>query len=79
MFEDPRDDHDPQHGALLVRADDRLVDRDAADERHEERERESGPVTPAVVRRQRPGDVRRERGHLALGEVDHAGRTMDQA
>ncbi len=39
---------------------------------------ERGPVRPAVVRRQRPGDVGRERRHLALGEVDHPGRAVDQ-
>ena len=32
----------------------------------------------AVIRRQRPEDVRRERRHLALREVDDAGRPMDQ-
>ena len=49
-----------------------------ADERERERDRERRPVRPAVVRRQRPGDVGRERRHLALGEVDDPGRAVDQ-
>ena len=39
---------------------------------------ERGPVRPAVVLHQRPGDVGREHRHLALREVDHAGGAVDQ-
>ena len=47
-------------------------------EGEDERDHEREPVRPAVVLDQRPGDVGREHRHLALGEVDHAGRAVDQ-
>ena len=73
-----RDDHDAHQGAAL---DGRITAwwiADAADERDRERDGERGPVRPAVVRGQRPGDVGREHRHLALREVDDAGRAVDQ-
>ena len=72
-----RDDHDSQHVPPLHRADDDAVDADAARERDRERGDEGRPVAPAVVHRERPRDVRRERRHLALGEVDDPGRAVD--
>jgi len=43
-----------------------------------ERQAECDPLVHAVVLDQRPGDVGGEHRHLALGEVDHAGRPVDQ-
>ena len=42
-----------------------------------ERRDERRPVAPAVIGDQRPRDVRRERRHLALREVDDARRAVD--
>ena len=60
----------PDDDALDPDAERRRRSASVADERR--------PVRPAVVRDQRPGDVGREHRHLALGEVDHPGRAVDQ-
>ncbi len=75
--EPDRDDDDPQDAPALDRPDDDPVDADAADERDDERRDERRPVAPAVVERERPGDVGRERRHLPLGEVDDPRRAVD--
>ncbi len=72
-----RDDHDPQDAPALDRPDHGGVDADPTGEREGERRDERRPVAPAVVEGQRPGDVRRQRRHLALREVDDAGRAVD--
>ena len=73
-----RDDHDADLRAALDGANHRLVDPESADERHEQGDRERGPVADAVVRHQRPGDVGGEHRHLALGEVDDAGGAVNE-
>ena len=65
-------------GRALDRPDHDALDAEAEREGEEQRRHERGPVRPAVVRGQRPGDVGREHRHLALGEVDHPGRAVDQ-
>ena len=70
-------DDDPEHAPPLHRPDHDPVDEHAADERHHERRRRRGPVAPAVVHDERPRDVRGERRHLALREVDDPGRAVD--
>jgi hypothetical protein len=70
--------HDRQLASALERPDHDLLDRGAAEERDREREEERRPETEAVVRDQRPRDVGREHPHLALREVDHVRRAVDQ-
>jgi len=71
-----RDDHDGDHRRVLDRPYDDAFDRKAARERQREHDRERGPERQAVIH-QRPADERRERRHLALREVDHARRAVD--
>ena len=63
--------------AALERADDHALDHHAADEREGERGEERQAERHAGLE-QPPGDERAEHRHLALGEVDDAGRTEDQ-
>jgi hypothetical protein len=53
------------------------MDADAARERDRERPDERRPIAPAVVHGERPGDVRRERRHLPLREIDDPRRAVD--
>jgi len=74
----PIDDHRRQERRPLDRADDGTLDAEAEPEGDHEREAEGEPLVDAVVFDQRPGDVGGEHRHLTLGEVDHAGRPVDQ-
>ncbi len=72
-----RHDYDPQDASALDRANDDPVNTDTAAERDRERRGEGEPVAPAVIHDERPGDVGRERRHLALREVDDSGRAVN--
>ncbi len=61
----------PSSGRISV-----ALDRDAADERDRQGGEEGAPVRQPVVD-QRPGEIGTEGRHLALREVDHARRAVD--
>jgi hypothetical protein len=71
------DDHDGDHRPVLHGADHGELHDDAEHERDRERQRERQPVREAP-QRQLVADVGHRHPHLALGEVDHLGRAVDE-
>ena len=72
-----RHDHDRDHGPVLDGADEHAVREDAEHETEHQREEEREPVRHAPVD-ELVAHVRRRHRHLALREVDHLGRAVDE-
>jgi hypothetical protein len=72
-----REDHRSQHAATLERLDEHSFDERAHHHRPDHDEHDRQPDVPAALDRQGVDDERGEHGHLALGEVEVAGRLVD--
>jgi len=74
-------DGDNQEGkvrGLMGRPDDHPLDAGTQGNGDHEGDGKAQPIGHADLRDERPRDERGEGGHLTLGEVEHAGRSVDQ-